>query len=156
MLFSPDGKYAYLICQLMNCVNVYKYSSENGQPEFEQIQQISTLGKSYNDKSAAAAMRFSSNARYLFVSNAGDNSVAFFKRDPETGLLEQNSVLPISGDYPKQLCVFPDDKHIACLNHESNSITFFKIDYEKGLLVMHGTPIDVQTPNVAVIAKVKK
>ena len=52
--------------------------------------------------------------------------------------------------------MFPDDKHIACLNHESNSITFFKIDYEKGLLVMHGTPIDVQTPNVAVIAKVKK
>ena len=27
--FSPDGKYAYLICQLMNCVNVYKYSGEN-------------------------------------------------------------------------------------------------------------------------------
>ena len=44
MLFSPDGKYAYLICQLMNCVNVYKYSCVNDEPVFEQIQQISTLG----------------------------------------------------------------------------------------------------------------
>ena len=156
MLFSPDGKYAYLICQLMNCVNVYKYSSENGLPEFEKIQQISTLGKSYNDKSAVAALRFTNDGKYLFCSNAGDNSVAFFERDLETGMLEKKSVLPISGDYPKQICVFPDDKHLASMNHESNTITFFEIDYEKGLLVMHGTPIKVETPNVAVIAKVKK
>ncbi len=156
MLFSPDGKYAYLICQLMNCVNVYKYNSDNGQPNFEQIQQISTLGKKYNDKSATAALRFSSDAKHLFVSNAGDNSVAFFDRDPETGLLAKRSVLPISGDYPKQICVFPDDNHLASMNHESNTITFFKIDYEKGLLVMHGVPIKIETPNVAVIAKVKK
>jgi 6-phosphogluconolactonase len=156
MLFSPDGKYAYLICQLMNCVNVYKYRSEGNQPCFEQIQQISTLGKSYNDKSAAAALRFSSDSTKLFVSNAGDNSVAFFERDVETGLLTKRSVLPISGDYPKQICVFPDDKHIASMNHESNTITFFKIDYEKGLLVMNGAPIKVETPNVAVIAKIEE
>ena len=123
---------------------------------FEQIQQISTLGKKYNDKSAVAALRFSSDSKHLFVSNAGDNSVAFFDRDVETGLLTKRSVLPISGDYPKQICVFPDDEHLASMNHESNTITFFKIDYEKGLLVMHGKPIKVETPNVAVIAKVKK
>lgn len=155
MLFSPDGKYAYLICQLMNCINVYKYSSESGQPEFEQIQQISTLGKSYNDKSAVAALRFSADGKHLFVTNAGDNSVALFDCDKETGLLNKRCVLPISGDYPKQLCVFPDGNHIACMNHESNSITFFKVDYEKGLLIMNGNPISVETPNVAVIAKIK-
>lgn len=155
MLFSPDGKYAYLICQLSKCVNVYKYSSESGHPEFEQIQQISTLGKTFSQRSAAAAMRFNSDATSLFVSNAGDNSVAFFKRDPETGLLEKRSVLPISGDYPKQICVFPDDRHLASMNHESNEITFFDIDYEKGLFVMHGTPIKVETPNVAVVAKTR-
>jgi 6-phosphogluconolactonase len=139
----------------MNCVNVYKYSSVDDQPVFEQIQQISTLGKSYNDKSAAAALRFSSDSTKLFVSNAGDNSVAFFERDVETGLLTKRSVLPVSGDYPKQICVFPDDKHIASMNHESGTITFFKIDYEKGLLIMNGAPIKVETPNVAVIAKLE-
>ena len=73
----------------------------------------------------------------------------------ETGLLTKRSVLPISGDYPKQICVFPDDQHIASMNHESGTITFFKIDYEKGLLVMNGAPIKVETPNVAVIAKIE-
>ena len=70
--------------------------------------------------------------------------------------MTKRSVLPISGDYPKQICVFPDDKHIASMNHESNTITFFKIDYEKGLLVMNGAPIKVETPNVAVIAKIEE
>ena len=155
MLFSPDGKYAYLICQLMNCVNVYKYSGENDLPNFELIQQISTLGKKYNDKSAVAALRFSSDCKYLFCSNAGDNSVAFFKRNEEDGTLEKMSVLPISGDYPKQICVFPDDKHLASMNHETNEITFFNIDYDNGIIVQHGAPMKVETPNVAVIAKIK-
>ena len=153
ILFSPDGKYAYLICQLMNCVNVYTYNSDRGVPEFELIQQISTLGKTFNDKSAVAALRFSSDAKHLFCTNAGDNSVAFFDRDEETGKLSKRSVLPISGDYPKQICIFPDDKHLGCMNHETNEITFFKIDYEQGLIIQHGTPMSVETPNCAVIKK---
>lgn len=153
ILFSPDGKFAYLICQLMNCVNVYTYNSDNGMPNFELIQQIRTLGKSYNDKSAVAALRFSPDGKYLFCSNAGDNSLAFFERNVETGKLTKKSVLPISGDYPKQICVFPDQKHIASLNHESNEITFFKIDYEEGIIIEHGKPMAVETPNCAVIKK---
>ena len=128
ILFSPDGRFAYLICQLMNCVNVYTYDSSNGVPNFELIQQVSTLGKKFNDKSAVAALRFTPDGKYLFCSNAGDNSIAFFERDENTGKLKKNSVLPISGDYPKQICIFPDQKHIASLNHESNDITFFTID----------------------------
>ncbi len=154
MLFSPDGRFAYLICQLKNTVEVYSYScNEDDEPEFEHIQSISTLGKKFNDKSAVAALRFSNNAEYLFCSNAGDNSIAMFKRDVQTGLLEKKSVLPISGDYPKQICVFPDDKHLASLNHETNEITFFKIDYENGIIIMHGKPVSIETPNCAVIKK---
>lgn len=153
ILFSPDGKFAYLICQLKNSVNVYSYDSKDGTPNFELIQQISTLGKKYNDKSAVAALRFTPDAKYLFCSNAGDNSIAFFERDENTGMLKKKSVLPISGDYPKQICIFPDQKHIASLNHESNDITFFTIDYENGIIVQHGKPVEIETPNCAVIKK---
>ena len=62
-------------------------------------------------------------------------------------MLEKKFALPISGDYPKDLAVFPDGKHIAVANHSSNSITMFKVDYEKNILVMHGRPLKVETPN---------
>ncbi len=153
MIFSPDGKYAYLICQLKNCVNVYTYDGSDDMPHFEMIQQVSTLGKDFNDKSAVAAIKPSTDCKHIFCSNAGDNSMAFFERDEKTGLLTKRSVLPISGDYPKNMCIFPDNKHIASLNHESNEITFFNIDYENGLLIQHGKPMKVETPNCAVIKK---
>lgn len=153
MVFSPDGKYAYLICQLRNIIEVYSYNSDDGTPNFELIEKVSTLGKKFNDKSAVASVMISPDGKYIFCSNAGDNSVAFFKRDESTGKLTQLSVLPISGDYPKDLVLFPDAKHLGVANHDTGEITFFAIDYEKGLLIMHGKPVKSETPNCALIKK---
>ena len=63
--------------------------------------------------------------------------------------------LPISGEYPKDIAIFPDDQHIASLNHETGSITFFHIDYEKGLLVGSANPVRVDEPNCCAIVKVR-
>ena len=76
-----------------------------------------------------------------------------YSRDKKTGLLTLMCCLPISGEYPKDIAVFPDDKHIAAINHESNTITFFKIDYEK-LLIMSSNAIKCNEPNSCIIVKV--
>ena len=60
--------------------------------------------------------------------------------DQETGLLTKKFTLPISGDYPKDLMIFPDNKHIAVANHASNSITVFTVDYEKNIIMMNEKP----------------
>ena len=73
----------------------------------------------------------------------------------KTGLLTMLCCLPISGEYPKDIAIFPDDQHIACLNHETGSITFFHIDYEKGLLVGSANPVRVDEPNCCAIVKVR-
>ena len=62
--------------------------------------------------------------------------------------------LPISGDYPKDVAIFPDNQHIASINHESGSITFFKIDYSTGLIVMCANIVKVNQPNCCVIVEV--
>ena len=54
-----------------------------------------------------------------------------YEIDQETGFLEKKFTLPISGDYPKDLVIFPDNRHIAIANHASNTITVFTVDYEK-------------------------
>ena len=100
-------------------------------------------------------MQFTSDDKYLFCSNAGDNSFALYERDPENGLLYSKCVLPISGDFPKHISVFPDNKHVASINKNSNSITFFTVDYEKGLLVMNGRPLKVDTPNCCKIVPIE-
>ena len=154
MIFSKDGKYAYLTHELKNYVAVYAYNGEGRTPEFELIQRISTLGKKFSKNSAAVAIHFSPDEGHLFVSNAGDNSIAIYKRDMETGMLKMLSTLPISGDYPKDFAIFPDGRHMVCLNHETNDMSFFVIDYEKGIIVMNGRSIPVETGNCCIITEI--
>lgn len=154
--FSADGRFIYLMYEQKNVIDVYTYKEGKRVPEIEKIQTISTTGAKHSHLVAACCMRFSSDERYLFCGNAGDETVSVYRRDPETGLLEMLCCLPISGEYPKDVAVFPDDQHIAAINHQSGSITFFKVDYEKGLLVMSAKEIKCNEPNCCVIVKVGK
>jgi len=152
--FRKDGKFAYVINQMNSSITVYSYNEVNGHPEFEKIQKISTLNDYHTSDAAACAMKFSLDYKYIFSSNAGDNSVAVFSIDEETGLLTRKLVLPISGDYPKDIAVFPDCKHLVSLNHESDTMTFFNVDIEKGTLVMNGPEIKVSKGNTVTILRI--
>lgn len=153
LLFSKDGQYAYLICELKNYVAVYKYSNKGRVPYFEKIQTISTLDKEHTTGCAAAAMKFSNDGEHLLCSNAGDDSICSFSIDRRNGKLTREFVLPVGGEYPKDIDIFPDDKHVISLNHETNSITLFSVDYRKKTLIMNGPPIKIETPNSIVIKK---
>ena len=156
-LFSGDGKFIYLMYEIKNVIDVFTYEYEEGDrvPHFEKIQTItSTAPERLSQLTAACAIRLSPKEDYLYCSNAGDNSVSVYRRDPETGVLTMISCLPISGDYPKDIAVFPDEKHLASINHASNSISFFEVDYEKGLLVMCSRSITINEPNCCVITRV--
>ena len=149
MRFSADGKYAYLLSQIANSVDVYSYYWEEGDnaPSFEKLQTISTTSDTVDPMhDAASGMCFSPDGKYLFTSTAGDNTVAMFAIDGKTGMLTKEFALPISGEYPKDIAMFPDGKHIAVVNNESNSITTFTVDYERKLIVMKGRPLSVDTP----------
>lgn len=153
MIFSPDGKFAYLLCELKNYIGVYEYNDKGKTPEFRYIEKVCTIDNKVSRNNAAVAMVMREDGKYLFCTNAGDNSVVMYERDEETGKLTTLSVLPISGEYPKELILFPDGKHLASLNHESNEITFFSIDYEKGIIVMNGAPVPVETANCGIVVK---
>lgn len=155
-LFSNDGKFLYLMYELKNVIDVYTYETGERTPKIEKIQTISTTGEErLSQLTSATCIRMSSDQKYLYCGNAGDNTVSIYKRDSETGLLELLLCLPVSGDYPKDIAVFPDDRHIASINHETGSISFFKVDYEQGLLVMCSKSIPVNEPNSCAIVKIR-
>ncbi len=146
--FSADGRFMYLIYEVKNAVDVYSYKDTPMGPELERIQTVSTTDRVENSElTAACAIRLSQDQGHVLVSNAGENTVTVFKRDADTGLLTKQESLPISGDYPKDISLFPDGEHLAVANHQTNEISFFKIDYERGLLIMNQRNIPVNQPN---------
>ena len=152
--FRKDGKFAYVLHEMNNTIEVYSYKEENGNPVFTKQQKISTLNSYHASGSAACALKFSIDNKYLFCSNAGDNSVGAFELDNDTGLLKKKFVLPISGDYPKDIALFPDTRHLVSLNHESASMTFFDVNLENNTIVMNGPELKVERGNCIVMLKV--
>jgi len=151
--FSKDGRFLYIVHEIKNNIDVYSYEDRNNNPEFEKIQSISTLNEYHAGGSAASALNFSVDDNYLVSSNAGDNSVILYKIDHESGRLTKILCLPVSGDYPKDATLFPDNKHLVSLNHESDAMTFFNVDLEKGLIVMNGKELKVERPNCIIFHK---
>lgn len=151
--FRKDGKYAYIIHELSNMIDVYEYNGEGNYPDFNKIQSISTLNDYHTSGCIACAMKFSGDHNLLLCSNAGDNSVGVFRIDDKTGMLEKCFVLPISGDYPKDIAIFPDAKHLLSLNHESDTITFFALDLDKNIIVMNGPELKVKKGNCVIMKK---
>lgn len=152
--FHKNGKFAYIIHELGCTVDVYSYEVKNDLPEFNKIGSYTTFNDKYHTSSViACAMKFSFDHKLLMCSNAGENSVAIYAIDEKTGLLDKRFVLPISGDYPKDVAFFPDSKHIVSLNHESSTMSFFDLDLKNNIIVMHGAFMKVAHGNCIIMKR---
>lgn len=151
--FSKDGRFLYIVNEMKCSIDVFHYEEHHGEPDFEKVQSISTLNNYHASDAAASALNLSDDFHYLITSNAGDNSAAIFSINEKTGELSKILCLPVSGDYPKDCALFPDNRHLVSLNHESNTMTFFTCDLKKGLIVMKGREIHVDKPNCVIFHK---
>ncbi|MFP3153093.1 lactonase family protein [Lachnospiraceae bacterium ZAX-1] len=154
--FSADGKFAYLLCELRNCVDVYSYNFTYDGPKFEYIQTVRTMPDAKATSGSASGMEFSQDGKYLYCSNAGADTVIIFEVNQTTGELTEFCSSDISGDYPKTIGIFPDGRHFVSLNHDTNQMTVFVVDLEKKCYLMKGRPIEIDRPNCIYIHKVGK
>lgn len=145
--FSEDGRFLYVISELKNCIDVYRYHEDNDMPFFDLIQTIPTTDNYEAQGVAASALNISNDGRYILASNAGENTVSLFEINQDSGELTMLFCLPVSGEYPKDAMLFPDNRHIVSLNHETNNMTFFRVDYENKCMVMDGKDIPLKQGN---------
>ena len=79
--------------------------------------------------------------------------MVMFEVDKETGMLREIFCLPVSGEYPKDASLFPNNKFLVSLNHETNDMTFFRVNMEQGTMIMNGPAIKVDVPNCIIFHK---
>lgn len=152
---SKDGQYIYIVHEWKCFIDVYHYECNQGAPVFEKIQTVETVSRPQGSNNAASALSFSADYKYLLSSNAGDNSVILYDVDQKTGMLTKNFCLPISGEYPKDAEIFPNNKFLVSLNHETNALTFFSLDPDHHTMIMNGAPMKVNVPNCIVFYKLR-
>ncbi|MCR5669982.1 MAG: lactonase family protein [Butyrivibrio sp.] len=157
MQFSQDGRFLYVCLEQKCAIDVYEFTvDEDGVPEFNKIQEVSNSEESDSIGVACSALNFSKDYNYLVSSTAGENNAIVYKVDKEMGLLTKCIQLPVAGEYPKDVALFPDNKHLVSLNHESDSLTFFSVDMEKGTMVLNGPELPVSRPNCILFHKLEQ
>ena len=104
ILFSKNGKYAYLLNELANTIEVYAHDDNN----LTLIQTLDTFPKDgYNETSYAGDLAMMDSEEYIFASNKGHDSVSVFKIDNETGLLTYIEFVDTDAN-PRTLQIFKD------------------------------------------------
>ncbi len=131
MAFHPDGKWIYVVNELNSTVTLVK---KNASGEFEKGPSFTCLPADYEGPNYCADIRISSDGRFVYASNRGHNSIAIFKTNEETGILEPIGHQTTCGDWPRNFILSPDQNHLLVANQNSDNIVSFKRDIMTGYI----------------------
>lgn len=131
LAFHPKNNWIYVINELDCTVTLLKKSDTN---KYEKGPSISTLPDGFTEPNICADIHLSSDGKYLYASNWGDNSLAIFEVDIHTGNLNLVGHESTRGDGPRNFSLSPDDNYLLVANQHTNNIVSFKRDKVSGLL----------------------
>ena len=139
MVFSADGRFAYLLCELADKLVVFSY--ENG--ELHPIQTLTAYGARGR---GSADIHLSSDGRYLYTSHRlkGDG-IAIFSVDKESGKVRKAGFQP-TGNHPRNFAISPDGRFLLCACRDDDIIEIYGIDAQSGMLTATGKSIHVGAP----------
>ncbi|CRM66511.1 hypothetical protein H097_15971 [Pseudomonas sp. FH4] len=141
LLFSADGKHAWLTTEMSAQVAVYDYL--DGKLTQRQLVEFAA-GQPVSDK-AGAALHASSDGKFLYVSNRGTaNQIVVFAIDPASAQLKEIQRRSVEGDHPREFSLDPSGKFLLIANQKSNQIVVIERDTTTGQLgkTVQKLPID--------------
>ncbi len=148
MVMHPTLDICYVSNELFNTVCVAELDNSDPdtiKPRLLPIQYESTVDNR-EATSYVSEIRLSPDAKFLYISNRGDDSLAIFKV-LEDGRLERTGLVSTGGKFPRHFNITPDGKAVIVANQDSGTLCVLKRDIETGALEMTDNNIVVPAPN---------
>ncbi len=148
MAMHPTLDICYISNELFNTVCVAQLDGSEPDKEKQRlvpIQYESTL-ENRDQTSYVSEIKLSPDARFLYISNRGDNSLAIFKVLGD-GKLERIGLVPTGGVFPRHFTITPCGKAVIVANQDSSKLTLFHRDVESGLVTATGYEYEIPAPN---------
>ncbi len=138
--FSRKGDFLYVINEHSSTISVF-HKDESG--IFVKTASKSTLRPNFKGESFCADVHLSSDGKFLYGSNRGENTIVVFEVNQNTGGIKYLQSTDVKGDWPRNFSIDPSGKFVLVANQKSNNITVFSRNIETGFLkFMH----EVQLP----------
>ena len=127
LIFSHDGRYAYLMSELSGKVSVFSYAEGR-------LKLLQTIVSDSVGARGGADIHLSPDGQFLYASNRlKADGIAIFKVDASTGLLTKIGYQP-TGLHPRHFNITPNSRFLLCACRDSNKIQVFSRNQETGLL----------------------
>lgn len=127
---TENGKFIYIINEYGSSITSVK-KTDSG---FKQIDFDSTLDENYKGINKCADIHLSKDERFLYGSNRGENTIAVFKRNTVSGMIEKIQNMAVHGDWPRNFTLDPTGKFMLVANQRSHNISVFSISKFSGKL----------------------
>ena len=147
-VFHPQLPFAYVANELTGTVNTLAYDANSGRLEIVGEVPSTDSGAPGN----CSAIRLAPDGKFLFVGNRGDNTIARFDIDPQTGLTHPGSTTPVGGKIPRDFVFSRSGEIVAVANQDSDTLTFFRYASETGALTPLGEPVPAGSPTSVAFA----
>jgi 6-phosphogluconolactonase len=143
LVFSKDGKYAYVILELNASILVFRCN--NGTLLRLQTVQMEEINSP--ETHSAADIHLSADGKFLYASNRGTaNCIVMYAVDPQNGTLQFAGRTSTLGRTPRNFLIAPNDNYLLVANQDSNFISVFRRDRQTGMLEYTGNRIEIESP----------
>ena len=136
IVFSHDGRFAYLMSELSGKVTAFSYSDGR-------LTEIQSVASDTIGARGGADIHLSPDGRFLYSSNRlKAEGIAIFAVDSLTGMLTRVGYQPTKL-HPRQFNITPNGHYLLCACRDDNAIQVFKCDPVSGLLsdIAHDIPV---------------
>lgn len=144
LAFHPSGKLAFIVNELGNSVTEFHYDKQTG--EMTDPQTIGTLPEDFHGNNWPAEVQVHPGGRWVFASNRGDDSIAVFELDKNTGRLSAKGRTKTGGKFPRNFRLDPDGNWLLAANQDSGTVTELKFDRQTGALQATGKSVQIGMP----------
>jgi len=145
--FHPTLDVAYLFGELSSDVLVLDYNADTG--EFAVSQTISTIPDDHTSFNGGAAIRISSDGKFVYASNRGHDSLAVYSTEDD-GKLTLEDYTKTEGEKPRDFNFDPSEKYVIVGHRDTDNLSLFERDVDDGSLTL--LQKDVEAPEIVCIA----
>lgn len=142
--FHPNGQWMYCVNELDSTVTAYRFDAEHG--ALQPFQVLPSLSDRFTGHSRASEIEVHPGGRVLYASNRGEDSIAVFAIDADSGRLSLVQTAPSLGQTPRFFALHPSGHWLYVLNEDSDSIVRFEVNAATGQLTPVGQALHCASP----------
>jgi 6-phosphogluconolactonase len=144
LLFSADGRHAYLTLELSNQLARFDYHA--GVLELRQIVELHGPSEPATQQ-RAGALHLSNDGGFLYVASRGDdNLLVVFAVAPTSGALREIQRRAIEGKEPREFVIDPSGRYLLVANQLSDQLQVLRRDPIRGTLGQTVQTLPLSTP----------